>query len=178
MDAPEQGYCPPTIIKHAGVEQLLIWSPVSLNALNPNSGDLYWSLPLQPQYGMSVTMPIKEGNNLFASAIGAVGALIELDDSKPGAKIVWKGNTKSALYSCNSTPFMEDGMIYGCDINTGALIGANLKDGKRLWSTTAPTNGNPRGDRHATAYLVKQGKHFWLFSETGDLILANLSRKG
>lgn len=54
----------------------------------------------------------------------------------------------------------------------------NLKDGKRLWSTTAPTNGNPRGDRHATAYLVKQGKHFWLFSETGDLILANLSRKG
>jgi outer membrane protein assembly factor BamB len=178
LDAPEQGYCPPTIIKHAGVEQLLIWSPVSLNALNPNSGDLYWSLPLQPQYGMSVTMPIKEGNNLFASAIGAVGALIELDDSKPEAKIVWKGNTKSALYSCNSTPFMEDGMIYGCDINTGALIGANLKDGKRLWSTTAPTNGNPRGDRHATAYLVKQGKHFWLFSETGDLILANLSRKG
>lgn len=36
LDAPEQGYCPPTLIKHAGVEQLLIWTPISLNALNPD----------------------------------------------------------------------------------------------------------------------------------------------
>lgn len=178
LDAPEQGYCPPTLIKHAGVEQLLIWTPISLNALNPGSGDLYWSLPIQPQYGMSVAMPIKDGNKLFASGIGAVGALIELDDDKPAAKIVWEGNTKSALYSCNSTPIMMGGVIYGCDINTGALVGASVEDGKRLWSTTAPTNGNPRGDRHATAYLVNQADRFWLFSETGDLILADLSPEG
>lgn len=178
LNAPEQGYCPPTLIKHAGVDQLLIWTPTTLNSLNPKTGDAYWSLPFQPQFGMSVTMPVKLGNKLYVSGIGAVGAVIELDDSKPGAKFVWKGNTKNAIYSCNSTPFLEDGMMYGCDINTGALVGASLEDGERLWSTTAGTNGNPRGDRHATSYLVKQNDHFWLFTETGDLVLANLSPKG
>jgi len=178
IDAPEQGYCPPTLIEHAGVQQLLIWSPRTLNSLNPQTGDVYWSLPLQPQYGMSVAMPVKQGDKLFASGIGAVGKLFQLNDEKPDAKMVWEGNTKSALYSCNSTPLIVDGMIYGCDINTGALVGARLDNGKRVWSTTEATNGNPRGDRHATAYLVQQGDHFWLFSETGDLILADLSPEG
>jgi outer membrane protein assembly factor BamB len=52
-----------------------------------------------------------------------------------------------------------------------------LATGERLWETTEPTIGQKRG-RAGTAFLVKNGDRFFLFSETGDLIVAKLSPKG
>ena len=69
-------------------------------------------------------------------------------------------------------------MLYGCDVETGALIGASLKDGKRLWQTTKATDKSPRRSRHATAFLVKHEDRYFLFNELGDLILAKLSPDG
>lgn len=178
LSAPEPGYCPPTLIEHGGVEQLLIWHTESLNSLNPSTGEVYWSKDLKPNYHMAITVPRKLGAHLFASGIGQVGAMYQLDDSKPAAELVWRGKPKTALYSANSTPFLEDGMIYGCDCHTGMLIGARISDGKRLWETTEPTNRGKRRPVHGTAYLVKHRDRFFLFSETGDLILAKLSPKG
>jgi outer membrane protein assembly factor BamB len=81
------------------------------------------------------------------------------------------------VYCSNSTPFLEDGVIYGCDVETGALIAADMTDGTRLWQTTQPTNGSERRSRHATAFLIKHEDRFLLFNELGDLILAQLSRE-
>jgi len=178
LSSAEPGYCPPTMIEHAGVKQLLIWHPDALNSLNPTTGKVYWSVPLKASYRMSITAPRKLGDHLFASGIGAVGALMKLDNNKPAAEVVWRGNSKSAVYCANSTPILEEGMIYGCDCRSGALIGAQIKDGKRLWETFRPTTGRSRPAGHGTAFLVKHQDRFFLFSETGDLILANLSPKG
>ncbi len=68
-------------------------------------------------------------------------------------------------------------MIYGCDSTSGALIGARLSDGKRLWETFLPTTGQRRAT-YGTAFIVQQEKRFFLFGEQGDLILARLSKKG
>lgn len=38
LDNDDIGYCPPTMITHEGVKQLLIWHPKSLNSLNPETG--------------------------------------------------------------------------------------------------------------------------------------------
>jgi hypothetical protein len=74
---------------------------------------------------------------------------------------------------------LEDGMIYGCDVNSGALMGVRLKDGERIWQTVAPTLGEgARRGRYGTAFLVKHEDRFFLFNETGDLILAQLSPEG
>lgn len=172
------GYCPPTMIEHAGVRQLLIWHPESINSLDPKTGKVYWSIPLKPAYGMSVTAPRKAGSYLFASGIGEVGALLRLDDDKPGAEVVWRGEQRSAVYCCNSTPFIEDGTIYGCDVGTGYLIAARLSDGQRLWETRKATRDGDRRDRHATAFIVQHDDHYFLFAETGDLISAKLSPSG
>ncbi|MEX2287953.1 MAG: PQQ-binding-like beta-propeller repeat protein [Planctomycetaceae bacterium] len=178
LTASEPGYCPPTMIEHAGQKQLLVWHPEALNSLNPLTGEVYWSVELKPSYGMSVTAPRKLGRQLYASGHGKVAALLELDDEKPAAKVVWRATPKSAVYSTNSTPFLADGMIYGCDGDLGALMGARLSDGERLWQTYAPTAGGDRRVSHGTAFLVKHDDRFFLFSETGDLILAKLSREG
>ena len=174
----ETGYCPPTMISHNGTKQLLIWHPASLNSLNPKTGNVYWTIPLKPAYGMSVTVPRQQGDHLYVSGIGDEAAWIKLENnSQPSAKVVWKGKTRTALFCCNSTPFIEGNTVYGCDINSGEFMAVNLKDGKRLWTTKEVTNAGRR-DRHATAFIVKHNDQFFLFTEKGDLILAALSPAG
>ena len=178
LTAAEQGYCPPTMIEHAGVKQLIIWHPESLNGLNPLTGEVYWSVDLKPAYSMSVTAPRKVGSHLFASAIGGIGALIRLDDDKPAAEIEWRGQSKDAVYCCNSTPQIIDGIIYGNDCQVGSLMAVRLDNAERLWETFVPTSGGERRASHGTAFIVRHQDRFFLFSETGDLILANLSKEG
>jgi len=68
-------------------------------------------------------------------------------------------------------------MDYGCD-DSGALMAVRLSDGARLWQTIEPTSRVGRRRRYATVFLVKHEDRFFLFSETGDLILAKLSPEG
>ncbi len=182
LSSKEPGYCPPTIIEHAGVEQLIIWHPEAINSLNPATGDVYWSLPLKPAYGMSIMAPRKEGNFLFASGIVSVGALLELDDKKPAASFAWEASPKQGVFAANSTPLIHEGIIYGADINTSALIAARMSDGKRLWETTKPVIApDTKGSvRHGTAMLVRheESGRFFIFNEAGALILAELSPEG
>ncbi|MFM8708875.1 MAG: PQQ-binding-like beta-propeller repeat protein [Planctomycetia bacterium] len=87
LSASESGYCPPSIIESAGVRQLVIWDADKLNALDPATGGLLWSQPLKPAYGMSIMAPrvaaTRQGQVLFASGIGRVGALYTLAADKP-----------------------------------------------------------------------------------------------
>lgn len=180
LSAAEPGYCPPTMIEHAGVAQLLIWHPESLNSLNPVDGSVYWSLPLKPGFGMSIMAPQKSGDKLFASGIGRIGAVMQLDSEKPGAEFLWRAKPKEALFAGNVTPLIIDGVIYGCDIDTSGFTAASLETGERFWQTTLPTLGeeNPeRGGRHGTAFPTRheESGRLFLFSETGDLIIAEVS---
>ena len=176
LSASESGYCPPTLINAAGVDQLLIWDADKLNSLDLTSGKVYWSLPLKPNYGMSVSAPVKDGDFLYAGGIGSVGAGFKLASDKPGASILWQGTRDSALYPCNSTPFAENGVVYGTDCHQGWLGAFTMLSGERLWTDFKPTTG--KRTTHGTAFLVKNGDHFYLASETGDLICAKLSNKG
>lgn len=178
LSASEPGYCPPTMIEAGGKRQLLIWHPEALNSLDPETGKVYWSQPLKPDFAMSVTAPRKHGDFLYASSIRNVAALFKLDKDKPGAEVVWKGDIKSAVNCSNSTPLIDGDMIYGTCCNSGALRGVDLATGARVWETLKATQGGERGMSHGTAFIVKQGDRFILFNEKGDLILARLSRAG
>lgn len=178
LSAREPGYCPPTMIEHGGARQLLIWHAKSLNSLDPQTGKVYWTAPVVPAFGMAIAAPRKAGSYLLASAYKDV-ALLKLDDEKPALEdIVWRSKSKTGIFSANVTPFIEGETIYGCDIETGALMGVNLMDGTRLWQTAGPTFGGPRSARYGTAFIVKNGPRFVLFSEQGDVILARLTRQG
>ena len=189
LTASESGYCPPTIIEHGGTRQLLIWDADNLNALEPQTGRVLWSQPLKPMYGMSIMAPqvadTSLGRVLFASGIGRVGALFALAADAPAPRVLWRGEPKSAVYCANSTPFIAGDTLYGCDCDTGGLTAVALADGRRLWESLAPTTGGERRSKHGTAFLVRQAEpvaddpagttRTWIFSETGDLILARLS---
>jgi len=189
LTASESGYCPPTIIEQGNSRLLMIWDADNLNALDPATGRVLWSQPLKPMYGMSIMAPqvadTSLGRVLFASGIGRVAALYALSADGLGAQVLWRGAPKSAVYCANSTPFISGDTLYGCDCDTGAVTAVALADGRRLWETLAPTTGGDRRSKHGTAFLVRQGEavagdppgaaRTWIFSETGDLILARLS---
>jgi outer membrane protein assembly factor BamB len=176
LSAKEPGYCPPTLLQAGGKRQLLIWHAESINSLDPETGQRYWEVPLKPSYGMSISAPRRDGDLLYAGGIGSVSACLRLAADKPAAEVVWRGERNNAVYPANSTPFLQDGVIYASDCHNGAFRGVSLADGKRLWETFAPTAG--KSATHGTAFIVKNGDRFFLFSDTGDLIIAKLSPKG
>jgi outer membrane protein assembly factor BamB len=178
LKASEPGYSPPSIIEAGGKRQLLIWHPEALNSLNPETGEVYWSFELKPMYGMSINRPQRSGDFLYTSGIGDAALLLKLDPKKPAAEEVWRGEKKSAVYGGNATPIIDDGVIYGADCQVGCLRAVKLANGERLWETFKPTTGGDRRMSHGTAFLVKNGDRYFLFSETGDLIIAKLSETG
>ena len=124
---------------------------------------------------MSIMAPRKRGDYLFAGGIGFKSVLLKLAKDKPAAQEVWRGKPTRSLSPVNSTPFLEDDTMYGVD-QPGPLCAVDLPTGKRLWQTFKATTGKEKASS-GTAFLVKNGGRFFLFSETGDLIIAKLSRK-
>jgi outer membrane protein assembly factor BamB len=60
----------------------------------------------------------------------------------------------------------------------GNLRAVDLATGKRLWESFEPTTGGERRASHGTVFLTKNGDRYFLFSETGDLIIARLTKEG
>jgi outer membrane protein assembly factor BamB len=172
LSAKEPGYCPPSIIEAGGKRQLIIWDAEKLNGLDPETGKVYWSVPLAPDYGMAIMAPRKDGDLLFAGGIVNKSALVRLSSDKPGAELVWRGSGSKGLGPVNMTPFAEGGVLYGVD-REGQLRAVEMASGKRLWETLAPT-GKDRANA-STAFLVKNGGKFVIFNEHGELILAKLT---
>ena len=180
LTASGPGYCPPTLIEHGGRQQLLIWHPEGLNSLNPSTGEVYWSSDLKPSYGLTVCRPRQRGPLLFVSGIGRASALLRLNEEGPGFNMLWRATGSNSVYCAVSTPFFDGEMVFGCDIESGALIGVRASDGERLWETKEPTVGDRKRARHGSAFIVRHldSARYFLFSETGELILTDLSREG
>jgi outer membrane protein assembly factor BamB len=187
LSAKEPGYSPPTIVRLHGRDRLLIWHAQALNALEPKTGKLLWSVPLAPKYGMAIMAPRVEGNMLFAAGIGGAGVVLRVSQDDH-VDIVWKTNVEDresrdqGLYPVNMTPFVHQGIIYGVD-QEGMFRAVELASGKRLWFSFVPVIGKEededyKGAGSGTAFVVKNGDRYFLFAETGHLIIAELTPKG
>jgi outer membrane protein assembly factor BamB len=190
LSAAEPGYNSPILIQAGGVTQLVVWTPVAVNGLNPDTGAVYWSVPCSPMYGMSIMTPRKDGDLLFVAGIGGAAVVLELLHDKPDVREVWREDVPKdkktpktrGLYPVNMTPFVENGTAYGVDA-TGVMRAFELKTGKRLWATFKPVFGEEKeedfgGGSSGTAFVVKNDDRFFLFAETGDLIIAKMSPAG
>ena len=128
------------MIDAGGTRQLLIWHSEALNSLDPATGKLFWSEPLEPNFGMAIMPPRKLGDYVFVAGTSSHGMVVKLDRDKPAAEVLWQGKGTNGVYPVNSAPFLEDGHIYGVD-GDGMLRCVKLEDGQRLWDTTQPVSG-------------------------------------
>ena len=182
LSAQEPGYAPPVIYEAAGKRQLIVWHPEALNSLDPETGAVYWSEPRQRAVGPDVATPRKIGRPAFRHVV-----LQRLGDDAPRSPIkaaatkLWQSKKASeketdALHTIMSTPFLEDGYIYGV-CSYGQLRCLKAETGERIWETFAATTGG-KPVRWGNAFLVKNGDRFFLFNEKGDLIIAKLTPSG
>ncbi|WP_182867820.1 outer membrane protein assembly factor BamB family protein [Stieleria mannarensis] len=175
------GYCAPRIIEAGGVRQLIVFHPEAVQGLDPASGKPFWNVPITPSYDMSIAVPMVDGDLMYASGIHAEAVMIRLGTDSPSGKEFWRGGPKNAVHSSNAPPMFVDGVVYGTDCVKGNLIAVDASNGDRLWETFQPTvPGEKRFAKHGTAFLTRLGEtdRYLVMSETGDLIIAELTAKG
>ena len=177
VTAKEQGYSPPIIIQQAGVRQLILTSPSAVYAADPETGKEFWSQPYTADNGSIIMTPIHSGNYLFVAGYNNRNLMLELASDKPGAMTLWRDKAKHALSPINVQPILMDGRIYGMD-SDGELRCISVPDGKIEWATPQPLSRRKLGS--GTVFLVRQGEsdRFWMFAETGDLVIGSLSPEG
>ena len=173
--AREQGYSPPTIIEAAGVRQLLLTRPDGIDGVDPETGKRYWTAPYTADYGSIIMAPVRSGDYLYIGGFRSRNLLLKLRSDKPDVEVVWQDKQKHGLSAVNVQPFHADGHLYGFHEN-GEMRCVAIPSGEIRWQGGGPLPGRPQDS--ATAFIVRHGDRYWLFTEAGDLVIASLSPEG
>jgi outer membrane protein assembly factor BamB len=182
LTAEEPGYSSPIVFRAGGKRQLILWQPEAADSLDPQTGQLFWSVPFKSRSGLTVSTPRREGDLVFFTSFYNGSLMIRLDENKPAAAVLWRTEKSSEtetthLNSILCTPFLENGCVYGV-CSYGQLRCLNALTGERIWETLRATTSAGKPVRWGNAFLVKNGDRFFLFNELGDLIIARLTPKG
>ncbi|HEX6962869.1 MAG TPA: PQQ-binding-like beta-propeller repeat protein [Lacipirellula sp.] len=175
LTSPEQGYSPPTIFEAGGVRQLILVRPNAVTSVDPATGQQYWSVSYEATMNSIIMSPVVDGDLLYVGGYNNKSLLLKLAAEKPEAEIVWRDRGANAISPVNVQPYAQDGVLYGFD-QKGVLRAIELESGRKLWETPQPVSERPQYS--GTAFIVRQGDRNWLFNDSGELIIARLTREG
>ena len=112
LSASQPGYCPPVIHTIGGRRQLLICHGDGVESLDPRTGEVFWTVPVKPTFGMSIGHPVVEGRQVFVMSFNRVSACIEVSEDGGRAKLKWKGNARRGVGGVFNTAVIADGHVY------------------------------------------------------------------
>jgi outer membrane protein assembly factor BamB len=173
--APEQGYVPPSIIEAAGVRQLVLVKPDGVYAVDPATGKPLWETPYNADNGSIIMTPVRVGDHLYVGGYQNKNLLLKLAVDAPGVEVVWRNRPKQGISAVNVQPFVADGLVYGFH-ESGELRAMRIPEGDYAWRGGGPLPGRPQGS--GTAFITRHGDRYFLFTETGDLVIARLTPQG
>ncbi|MBX7074822.1 MAG: PQQ-like beta-propeller repeat protein [Pirellulales bacterium] len=172
--ADAAGYATPIVIEYAGEALLVAWTPLHVLGIAPATGEVYWSVPYEVTYGVSIATPVFHDGVILVTGYWEGSKAIELGASVREAKLLWEENRY--LRGLMSQPLTREGLVYSLDKSRG-LTCFEMRTGKVLWN-----DGNrltPRG-RNPQASLVwlGDGNRAMALNSDGELVLARLNRDG
>ncbi len=178
-ETSEPGYGQPILIKAGGARQLIVWQTEAVSSLNPATGAVHWQEPFPIRFGLTVATPVLHGNRLFVSAFYNGPMMLELDATRPAAKVLWRGASNSeintdGLHCLINTPVFDGANIYGV-CSYGQLRGLDAATGQRLWETQELTKEKARW---ATGFIVRNGDRWFINNDRGELIIARFTPQG
>jgi outer membrane protein assembly factor BamB len=171
--APEQGYSPPTMIVTGGKKQIVFMKPDGIYAVEPATGQILWESPYNADNGSIIMAPVQVGEYLYVGGYQEKNLLLKLGPDRP--EVVWRNKPKHGVSAVNVQPFVADGLIYGFH-EKGDLRAVAIPSGEVVWKGGGPLGERPQGS--GTAFIVRQADRYWMFAETGDLVIAKMSPAG
>lgn len=173
--APEQGYVPPSIIEAAGVRQLVLVKPDGVYAVEPETGNILWETAYNADNGSIIMTPVRLGDYLYVGGYQNKNLLLKLKADVPGVEVVWRNKPKQGISAVNVQPFAADGLVFGFH-ESGELRAMRIPEGDFAWRGGGPLGERPQGS--GTVFFTRNRDRFFLFAETGDLVIARLSPAG
>lgn len=175
----DPGYGQPIIVEAGGMRQLIMWHPTAVYSLDPATGAVLWQEPFPIRVGLTVATPVVSGRNLLVSAFYNGSMMLELDATKPAARVLWRGHggneiNTDGLHALITTPVIRDGSIFGI-CSYGQFRCLNAATGERLWESPDVTREKARW---ATGFIVQNGDRFFINNDRGELIIADLNADG
>jgi outer membrane protein assembly factor BamB len=175
----ELGVAQPIIITAGGTRQLIIWYPGAVASLDPATGKQYWEQPYKVGASMTVPTPVQQGSLLFLTNFYDGPLMLELDEKKPAARVLWKGKSDNeiqtdGLHSVIATPVIMGDHIYGL-CSYGQFRCLLARTGQRIWESQAVTGERARW---AQGLIVRNGDRLFINNDRGELVIVKPSPEG
>lgn len=168
------GYCTPILVERNSGSQLIIWTPLNVRSVDPKTGELYWTIPYEVTYGVSIATPIVVGDIVFVAGYWEGSKAIKLGPAPQEATLLWEENR--FLRGLMAPPLERDGLVYLLDKQHG-LTCFELATGEKRWddgNEMTPRGRNPQ----ATMVWIGDEDRVMILNSEGELILARFSPQG
>jgi len=183
------GYGTPIIAEHAGLKQLLGWTPEHIVAHDLRDGRQLWKYPYKIEYGVSIATPIFHDGILLVCGYWAGSKAIKLGAKPEEAELLWEENR--FMRGLMDQPLYRDGYVYLLEKQHGT-VAFELAKGEKLWTddnklhprdrnpqvSMVWLNTNPKRQRGSDAEYLKGSGRAICLNAQGELILIRLSPAG
>ena len=168
------GYGTPIVIEHAGLRQLIGWTPEHIVAHRLDNGRLLWKYPYKVTYGVSIATPIFHEGTVLVCGYWNGSRAIKLGDSPEQAELLWEEDRY--LRGIMDQPLYRRGHVYLLDKQHG-IVAFELAKGEKLWTDENRLTPRARNPQVSMVWLGDSDRAICL-NEKGELILIRLSQEG
>ncbi len=171
------GYATPTI----DGDLMVAWTPEHIQGLDPDSGDVFWSIPYPIKYGVSIAKPIVHEGIALVCGYWHGSKAVRLGDGGRDAELLWE--QEESIRGLMAQPLFKEGVVYLIDRERG-LMAFELDTGDVLWDdaedhSVTPSDRNPQ----ATLVWVRDAPHrptgrVLILNANGELLSATLTPDG
>jgi outer membrane protein assembly factor BamB len=169
------------------VRQLIFWHADGITSLDPENGQQFWYVKFPEEQNpsqTSIATPRIFDNKLLISEFYKGSLLLELGSGPPSVKELWRSHktdprNENSLNAMMATPFVKAGFAYGIAYDgrgQGVYRCIDLKTGETKWTKTDWLGKKPI--MFATAFAVENDGRYYMFSDTGELLIAEMDETG
>tara|TARA_B100001175_G_scaffold311004_1_gene314836 strand:- start:704 stop:2065 length:1362 start_codon:yes stop_codon:yes gene_type:complete len=181
LSSTKPGYGTPVIETINGTNQLIVWHGESVNSVNPENGELYWSVDFKPEFGMAIGAPRIWNDLIYVMGYNGKSGTIRVSKDSKSAELLWGLDRRLGVAGVLNTAHVKDGYIYSGG-QRGVFRCIEISTGKRLWENKTPLlkkDGSGRG-AWPSAFTVyhKPSGHNLIFNDHGEMISAKLNPQG
>jgi outer membrane protein assembly factor BamB len=128
----QAAYAPPTMLKLAGVDQLVCFMADGLLGLNSENGNLLWRVPIKTAFARHVTAPIAHEDVVVVSShqVGLIGTRISREGNGFKAEQAWLSRSSAINFA---SPVQVGRHLYGLGPRKNVIC-VDILTGEERWS--------------------------------------------